>query len=133
MNDLLIRDLRLPDGSAADLLVRDGRIAAVARDLAAPAGVLVLEGRGRLLLPGAIDMHVHFRTPGGEHKETLLTGARAAVKGGTTTCADMPNTNPRTTTLAALEQKLALAQGAPANLLFNFGAEPDNLAEVRRA
>jgi dihydroorotase len=133
VNDLLIRDTRLPDRSAADLLVRDGRIAAVARDLAAPAGMPVLEGRGRLLLPGAIDMHVHFRTPGGEHKETLLTGAHAAVKGGTTTCADMPNTNPRTTTLAALEQKLALAQGAPANLLFNFGAEPDNLAEVRRA
>ena len=99
----------------------------------APPDTPVLEGRGLLLLPGAIDMHVHFRTPGGEHKETLLSGAWAAVKGGTTTCADMPNTSPRTTTLAALEHKLALAAGAPAHLLFNFGAEPDNLAEVRRA
>ena len=139
MADLLIQDIRLPDGAAADVLVRAGRIAALTPappagpGAPAPAGVPVLAGRGRLLLPGAIDMHVHFRTPGGEHKETLLSGARAAVKGGTTTCADMPNTSPRTTTLAALERKLELAQGAPAHLLFNFGAEPDNLAEVRRA
>jgi len=133
MSDLLIQDIRLPDGSAGALLAREGRIAQVGPGVQAPPGVPVLEGRGRLLLPGAIDMHVHFRTPGGEHKETLLSGARAAVKGGTTTCADMPNTAPRTTTMAALEQKLALAQGAPAHLLFNFGAEPDNLEQVRRA
>lgn len=133
MSDLLIRDLRLPEGGPGDLLVRAGRIVAVEPGLTAPADVPVLEGRGRLVLPGAIDMHVHFRTPGGEHKETLLTGTRAAVKGGTTTCADMPNTSPRTTTLAALERKQALAKGAPAHLLFNFGAEPDNLDAVRQA
>jgi dihydroorotase len=133
MGDLLIRDIRLPEGGAADVRVQAGRIAQVGPRVQAGPRVPVLDGRGRLLLPGAIDMHVHFRTPGGEHKETLLSGARAAVKGGTTTCADMPNTSPRTTSLAALEHKLALAAGAPANLLFNFGAEPDNLAEVRRA
>jgi dihydroorotase len=133
MSDLLIRDVRLPEGSAADVRVEAGRIAEIGPRLPAPPGVPVLEGGGRLLLPGAIDMHVHFRTPGAEHKETLLSGARAAVKGGTTTCADMPNTSPRTTSLAALEQKLELARGAPAHLLFNFGAEPDNLEQVRRA
>jgi dihydroorotase len=153
MSDLLIRNVRLPPGSTAeeggaavtpgavtpgdsalaDIAIADGRIARMGAHQPPPRGVPVLEGGGRLALPGAIDMHVHFRTPGGEHKETLLTGALAAVKGGTTTCADMPNTNPRTTTLAALEAKIALAQGAVANLLFNFGAEPDNLAQVREA
>ncbi|HKI99874.1 MAG TPA: dihydroorotase family protein [bacterium] len=133
MSDLLIRNVRLPDGSAGSVRVHDGRIAALGPAVQATPEVPVLEGGGRLVLPGAIDMHVHFRQPGGEHKETLLSGARAAVKGGTTTCADMPNTSPRTTTLAALEAKVALAAGAPANLLFNFGAEPDNADEVRRA
>ncbi len=133
MSDLLIRDVRLPDGVQGDVLIRAGRIARIGPALDAPADAPVLQGRGRLVLPGAIDMHVHFRTPGGEHKETLLSGARAAVKGGTTSCADMPNTSPRTTTLAALEQKASLARGALANLYFNFGAEPDNLDEVRKA
>jgi dihydroorotase len=132
VSDLLIRNIRLPGGDVADLLALDGRIDRIGPALEAPPGTAVLEGRGRLVLPGGIDPHVHFRTPGGEHKETLLSGALAAVKGGTTTCLDMPNTEPRTTTLAALEYKAARARGAAANLLFNFGAEPDNLDEVRR-
>ena len=133
MADLLLSGVTLPEGNVADVRVAGGLIAAIGPGLDAPAGVPRVEGAGLLALPGAIDMHVHFRTPGGEHKETLLTGARAAVKGGTTTCADMPNTSPPTTTLEALEQKLTLAEGSPANLLFNFGAEPGNLAAVREA
>lgn len=133
MSDLLVKDVRLPDGAAVDILVREGRIARLAEGIEAAEGVPALEGAGRLVLPGAVDMHVHFRQPGGEHKETLLSGARAAAKGGVTTCADMPNTSPATTTVAALEEKVALGRGAPANLLFNFGATPDNLEEVRAA
>jgi dihydroorotase len=133
MADLLLENVRLPGRSERHVLISGARIADLRDQPEAPAGAERLEGKGGWLLPGAIDMHVHFRTPGGEHKETLLTGARAAVKGGTTTCADMPNTSPRTTSLASLEEKIALAQGASANLLFNFGAEPDNLEEVRRA
>ncbi|MCZ6533560.1 MAG: dihydroorotase family protein [SAR324 cluster bacterium] len=133
MSDLLIENIRLPSGDPASLLIRAGRIESIGANLTAPADIARVEGRGLLALPGCIDMHVHFRTPGGEHKETLLTGAAAAVKGGTTTCADMPNTSPPTTTMAALEDKLARAEGARANLLINFGAEPDNLEEVRRA
>lgn len=133
MADLLLSGVTLPEGNVADVRVTAGLIAAIGPGLDAPADVPRVEGAGLLALPGAIDMHVHFRTPGGEHKETLLTGARAAVKGGVTTCADMPNTSPPTTTLEALEQKLALAKGAPANMLFNFGAEPGNLEAVREA
>ena len=133
MNDLLIRNIRIPGGEVQDMLILKGRIDTLGQALPVAEGIPVLEGRGLMALPGAIDMHVHFRTPGGEHKETLLSGARAAIKGGTTTCADMPNTQPRTTTLAALEEKIEKARGAPANLLFNFGAEPDNLDQVRAA
>ena len=133
MSNLLIRNLRFPKGESGHLRIEDGLIVECGAGVEIPAEGDVLDGRGLLVLPGAIDMHVHFRTPGGEHKETLLTGARAAVKGGTTTCGDMPNTSPRTTTLAALEDKIAKAEGAPANMLFNFGAEPDNLEQVREA
>ena len=133
MSDLLLKNVRLPTGEAADIRVLGGRIEAIGPELAGPDGMPRLDGRGRLVLPGGVDMHVHFRTPGAEHKETLLTGARAAVKGGVTTCADMPNTSPPTTTVARLEDKIARAAGAPARLLFNFGTEPGNLAEVREA
>ena len=133
MADLLIRGVKLPEGHSGDILILQGRIEQIGPGLKAPAQVETVEGQGLLALPGAIDMHVHFRTPGGEHKETLITGAQAAVKGGVTTCADMPNTSPNTDTIEALEQKLELAQGAPANLLFNFGAHPTNLDQVRLA
>ncbi|MBI4083367.1 MAG: dihydroorotase family protein [Candidatus Lambdaproteobacteria bacterium] len=139
MSDLFLHDVRLPSGERAALELRGGIIRSIHASgsggpgLPAPADLPREDGRGLLVLPGAIDMHVHFRQPGGEHKETLLTGARAAVKGGTTTCGDMPNTSPHTTTLAALAQKAALAAEAPCHLLFNFGAAPENLLDVRQA
>lgn len=135
MSNLFIKNIRLPNKTEQDMLIQRGIIAALGApgSLNPPDGVPLLEGEGRLAVPGAVDMHVHFRQPGGEHKETLLSGAAAAVKGGTTTCGDMPNTSPRTTTLAALEEKIELSRGAEANLLFNFGAEADNLEQVRLA
>jgi dihydroorotase len=132
MTDLFIEDIHLPDGAPAHVLVQHGRIEAISRALEPPPHVPRLLGRGRLLLPGAIDMHVHFRTPGAEHKETLLTGSRAAAKGGVTTVADMPNTNPATTTLETLEQKVRLADGALTNVFFNFGVEPAHINEILR-
>jgi dihydroorotase len=54
----------------------------------------VIDVRGQLVVPGLVDLHVHFREPGGEHKETIETGAWAAAKGGFTTVAAMPNTRP---------------------------------------
>ncbi len=136
MSDLLIRGAVLPggrEGEWTDLSIQGGTIERIGPGLEASPDTPVLEARGLTVLPAGIDPHVHFRTPGGEHKETLLTGARAAVKGGTATVMDMPNTSPRTTTLAALEEKIALAREAPAQVYFNFGAEPDNLEQVRRA
>ena len=133
MSDLYLADVRLPDGSAGGILIRRGRIAEVGARPRVPPEVPRIDGRGWLALPGAIDMHVHFRTPGGEHKETLLTGSRAAAKGGVTTVADMPNTAPPTTTRARLERKVQRALGARVNVLFNFGVEPEHLDELPRA
>ena len=133
MANLLLQNIHILNSDATDLRIDDGKITELGQNLPVPEGTQVLDAGGMLALPGAIDMHVHFRTPGGEHKETLLTGSDAAVKGGVTTVADMPNTSPPTTTLERLEQKVSLAQGAKANMLYNFGADSSNLEEVRKA
>jgi dihydroorotase len=78
-----------------DVLIEDGRIARVAKDLPAEEGCSVVElPHGLVICPGLIDMHVHLREPGQEHKETVATGTAAAVAGGFTAVACMPNTSP---------------------------------------
>ena len=91
----------------------------------------VIDARGKYLIPGIIDEHVHFREPGLTHKADIYTESRAAVAGGVTSFMDMPNTNPQTTTQALLQQKFDLAvEKSLANFSFYFGATNDNLAEV---
>lgn len=77
-----------------DVLVRDGRVEAVERAVAGPEGMPRIEARGLVVAPGLIDVHVHLREPGAEHKETIRTGARSAAAGGFTTIWAMPNTDP---------------------------------------
>ena len=78
-----------------DLLIEDGRVARIGKNLPVGAGVTVVEmPKGLVLCPGLIDMHVHLREPGQEHKETVATGTAAAVAGGFTAVACMPNTSP---------------------------------------
>jgi dihydroorotase len=78
-----------------DIEVRDGVIARVGPDLAVPEGAVVFEvPAGCVVTPGLIDMHVHLREPGQEHKETIASGVAAAVAGGFTAVACMPNTSP---------------------------------------
>lgn len=78
----------------ADVLLVSGRVEAVAPALAAPDGAFVHDVAGLVVAPGFVDLHVHLREPGGEHKETIATGARAAVAGGFTSICAMPNTEP---------------------------------------
>lgn len=78
-----------------DVLISGGIISKKGRNLSS-TGADVLDAEGKLVVPGLIDMHVHLREPGYEAKETLLTGARAAVRGGFTSVACMPNTRPVT-------------------------------------
>src|SRR5207248_1830965 len=80
---------------AFDVLIDGDRIARVGRDLQVDADVTVVDiPSGLVVCPGLIDMHVHLREPGQEHKETVATGAAAAVAGGFTAVACMPNTSP---------------------------------------
>ena len=77
-----------------DVLLDGERIAEVAETIAAPDGAEVVDAAGKYLLPGLVDIHVHFRDPGLEYKETIETGSRAAAAGGFTDVATMPNTDP---------------------------------------
>ena len=91
---LLIRGGRIIDpvrgtDRVGDLVVVDGSIVADA-----PAGAVVFDAAGLIVGPGLVDIHVHLREPGGEHKEDIQTGCAAAAAGGFTTVACMPNTNP---------------------------------------
>jgi dihydroorotase len=79
--------------SVGDLLLTDGEIAAVGR-VAAPGVAEVIDARGLIVCPGLIDMHVHLREPGFEHKETIATGTAAAAAGGFATICAEPNTDP---------------------------------------
>src|SRR5438874_13296535 len=81
------------DGSF-DVLIDGDRIARVGRDLAVDGATVVEIPSGLVVCPGLIDMHVHLREPGQEHKETVATGTAAAVAGGFTAVACMPNTDP---------------------------------------
>ncbi|CAN5288775.1 MAG: dihydroorotase [Gemmatimonadetes bacterium] len=77
-----------------DLLLVDGRVAEMGQDLAAPDEAEMLDVSGCVVAPGLIDVHVHLREPGFEHKETIASGARAAAAGGFTAVVAMPNTDP---------------------------------------
>lgn len=77
-----------------DVLLVDGRIAQIGVGLAVPDDTLTHDVSGLIVCPGLIDVHVHLREPGGEHKETIATGTRAAAAGGFTAVCAMPNTDP---------------------------------------
>lgn len=79
---------------AMDILIVDSRIEKMGKSLSADKSVQEIHLKGKLLAPGFIDMHVHLREPGYEHKETIETGCRAAAAGGFTAVCCMPNTNP---------------------------------------
>jgi len=128
-NARLVNDGRTVEG---DLLIEGERIARVGGEIPA-ADATVVDGRGLLLAPGMIDDQVHFREPGLTHKADLATESRAAVAGGITSFMDMPNTQPQTVTLEALEAKYALAAGRTwGNHAFYLGATNDNIEEIRR-
>lgn len=119
----------------ADVLIEDGKISAVAPALKAPAGTTVLQAAGRLVLPGFVDLHVHFREPGFEYKETIESGTAAAVAGGFTSVCAMPNTNPVNDNQSITEFMLDRAKAAGKAHLYPIGAitkgsEGKELAEI---
>ncbi len=89
-----------------------------------------IHANGCYLIPGVIDDHVHFRDPGLTHKADISTESRAAAAGGVTSIMDMPNTNPQTTTLDALNAKFdLLAEKCSVNYSCYFGATNNNYTE----
>jgi dihydroorotase len=90
-----------------------------------------IDAQGMYLIPGVIDDHVHFRDPGLTHKADMHTESMAAAAGGVTSYMDMPNTNPQTTTLEALENKFQdAATKSIVNYSFYFGATNNNAADL---
>ncbi|MDZ7829957.1 MAG: dihydroorotase [Halofilum sp. (in: g-proteobacteria)] len=130
MSSLLIRNARIINEGRideSDVLVEDGRIAAIGTDIGAGAARDGLDAAGRLLLPGLIDSQVHFREPGMEYKADIASESGAAVAGGITSYFEMPNTNPPTLSAEALEDKFNRAAGrSRANFAFYLGASHDN-------
>lgn len=118
-----------------DVLIEDGKIAAVSEALEAPAGAEVIDAHDKYLVPGLVDMHVHFRDPGYEYKETIETGSAAAVHGGFTDVATMPNTDPVTDTGAEVRYQIDRAHAAGLCHVRPIGAmtrgeKGDSLAEI---
>lgn len=141
MRSLIIRGgiLAIPDGDPkkpetrikrveGDLAITDGVITAVGKVPAAGSDVEVVDATGLLVMPGVIDPQVHFREPGLTHKEDIGSGSRACAAGGVTSFLEMPNTQPPTTSRAAINDKLArAAQTSLVDHGFFIGATPDNL------
>lgn len=116
-------------------LVVDGEQIAEIYEGKAPRGIYdqIIDASGCFVLPGVIDDHVHFREPGLTRKADIESESRAAAFGGVTSYFEMPNTNPQTTTLEALEDKFALgAQKSHVNYSFFFGATNDNVDSFDR-
>ena len=124
MAELLIKGGRVIDPAQgldkqADVLVRDGRIAGIGKFAKKPT---TLDARGLIVSPGLIDIHVHFREPGNDAEETIASGSAAAVAGGFTTVAVMPNTDPAVDSEAAVAFQIAQAERAGLARVLPIGA-----------
>ena len=134
-NALLVTGARTGEGS---ILIEDGKISSIAfydsRETIPDIPSVPSEDLGGLaVMPGAVDIHVHFREPGLTHKGDIASGSRAALMGGVTSFVDMPNTIPPTTDGAALEEKYRIASAKSlANYGFHIGATSSNIMEIKR-
>ncbi len=138
MASLLIQNGTILDPSQniqrkADLLIRDGKVAAVGENL--DRADSVIDAGGCYVTPGLIDIHVHFREPGDEEEETIASGSAAAVAGGFTTVCCMPNTKPPLDNEGQIEfvlreaQRVGLANVIPIGAITK-GREGKELAEI---
>ncbi len=127
MTTILIRGGRVIDPSRgtdgiADVMIEDGRIAAVGRNVEAREGVEIIEAAGKVVAPGLIDLHVHLREPGQEDLETVASGSMAAAAGGFSAVCAMPNTDPVTDNQAAVGFIVSQAQRAGCARVYPIGA-----------
>ena len=119
--------------SEQDIFIEDGLITAVGGDLQHREADDIVDAEGLTLIPGMIDDQVHFREPGLTHKGDIGTESRAAVAGGITSFMEMPNVNPPTLSVDALESKFALAATkSVANYSFYMGASNENIEAIKQ-
>ena len=117
----------------SDLLIKEGKIEKIDRNISVESNHEVVDAEGLLLLPGCIDDQVHFREPGLTYKANIFTESRAAVAGGITSFMEMPNTVPSAVTIEELEKKYAIAQNTSlANYSFYLGTTNSNIEEIKR-
>jgi dihydroorotase len=116
-----------------DVLTNGEWIEKIAPAINATANVTEIDGEGKMLLPGVIDNHVHFREPGLEYKGTIYSESKAAVAGGITSFMEMPNTIPPIFTQQLLENKFDIAAATSlANYSFYMGTSNNNAEEALR-
>lgn len=143
MNELLIKNATVvspADGinEQLDILVRDGVISQLGKNLSADC--IAIDAEGLYTIPGLVDMHVHLRDPGQTHKEDIITGCNAAAAGGVTSLLAMPNTNPTTDSTETVKYILDKAKNAKANVYVAASItkglkslEPTDLDELKSA
>lgn len=143
MNRYLVKGGHLVDpvngiDGRMDILISDGKVLKVLEKISesdpAASEAKVIDATGKVVMPGFVDLHVHLREPGFEYKETIMTGAKAAARGGVTTICPMPNTNPVIDSPAMVKDLLDRAKGAPVNILpigaITLGQEGIDIADI---
>lgn len=118
-----------------DILIQGRTVCKVAENISEKdSSIEVIDASGKVIMPGFIDLHVHLREPGFEYKETVLTGAKAAAKGGVTTICPMPNTKPVIDTPVMVKDLLERAKDAPVHILpigaITLGQEGVDIADI---
>lgn len=130
MIDLCLTNCRLvPENKERSIGINEGKIVSITK--IPPESEKVIDIKGKPVLPGLIDSHVHFRDPGLIYKEDFRSGSEAAVAGGFTTVMDMPNTKPPTNTSKAFLEKLDIAR-KKSIVDFGLHAGVDNLEEIKK-
>ena len=142
--NLLIREAHVVDpknkiNEVLDLRIRDGRISEIGKGLQASEEKIIY-AKGLHLLPGLIDLHTHFREPGFEQKETIASGAQAALRGGFVGCVSMPNTHPACDHQSVIDNIIRKAHEVPFHLFpagtiskNREGKELSEMADLKRA
>jgi len=116
-------DPAAPENTGMNVLIENGRVSAwISPNDAQPEADETFDATGLLVAPGFIDMHVHLREPGQEHKETIATGCAAAVAGGFTSVCPMPNTSPVNDNAAITRYVIEQAERAALSNVFPIGA-----------
>jgi len=116
-----------------DVQIKGERIHKIAANIRPSINETCIDAKGKYLLPGMIDDQVHFREPGLTHKGTIASESKAAVAGGITSFMEMPNVNPATTSIEALEAKFEIAAySSLGNYSFYLGATENNLDQIQR-